>query len=192
MSKVTMTCFSLVVILLTHGASSACPAGGDCPATEMAVNSYGISGRVVLVERGRERRAGRVEVDAFAFRRGKWQPIGNFDRLGGFGWVSEWVGRYKFVVRQEGFKAATLIVNVRGLRPKWNEVVVPLKASGCVPARLKRQGVRIRTDKPNSSSKFRRSKLRGINWLSRRSLATYHPQAKKYSERSKLRGMYPL
>ena len=84
MSKVTIGCFSLVVLLLSWATSSGCPAGDDCPATEITVNSFGISSRVVLVERRRQRRAGWVKVDAFYFRQGEWQSIGSASSIGGF------------------------------------------------------------------------------------------------------------
>jgi hypothetical protein len=136
MSKVTLVCFSLVVLLLSCGASFACPPGDDCPATEITVNSFGIKGRVMLVERRRGRRAGRVKVYTYYFWRGEWRPMGTIIGTGGFRWKSDVRGRYKFVVRHEGFKATTLIVNVSSLKGMWNVLTVPLKADGCARVQL--------------------------------------------------------
>jgi hypothetical protein len=141
MSKITIGCFSIVWLLISCGVSFGCSVGNDCPATEITINSFGISSRVVLVERGRQRRAGRVDVDASYFTQGEWQPIGSVSSVGGFGWKSDVVGRYKFVIRHAGVKAATLILNVRSLRGRWNEFIIPLKADGCIRARLTRAGV---------------------------------------------------
>jgi hypothetical protein len=103
MDKVSMVIFCLAVLLVSCGASSACPVGGDCPPTEITVNSFGISGRVVLAERRRERRAGWVEVDVFYFRQGEWQPTGGIPgAVGGFGWKSEEVGRYNLSLGTRG------------------------------------------------------------------------------------------
>jgi hypothetical protein len=136
MSKVTLVCFSVVVLLLSCGASFACPASDDCPATEITIDSFGIRGRVMLVERGRERGAGRVKVYTYYFLRGEWRPMGTIIGGGGFRWKSDWIGRYKLVVRYEGFKATTLIVNVMGLKDMWNVLSVPLKADGCARVQL--------------------------------------------------------
>jgi hypothetical protein len=141
MNKLANICFSLVVALFLGGAAFGCPAGDDCPATEITINSFGIDGRVVLVDRGRQRRAGWVTVDAFYFRQGEWQSIGSSSGFGSFGWEADVVGTYKFIVRHEGVKPGTLILNVRRLKGKWNEFVVALKADGCARARLTRVGV---------------------------------------------------
>jgi hypothetical protein len=141
MNKITIACFSIVWLLVSCSASFGCPVGSDCRATEITIDSFGISTRIVLVERGRRRPAGHVDVDAFYFRQGEWQPIGSVSSVGGFGWKADEVGRYKFVVRREGVNAATLILNVRSLRGKWNEFIIPLKADGCARARLIRAGV---------------------------------------------------
>ena len=127
--KVTLTCFSFIVLLAACGISWA----QDCPATEIAVNSFGISADVVLAEGGQKRRADVVE----------WQSAGTITKgFGGFGWKAERVAKYKFVVKHEGFKAATLIVNVRSLSGTWNEFTVLLKTDGCARARLTRAGVK--------------------------------------------------
>ena len=137
--KVTLACFSFLVLLTSCGVSVA----QDCPATEIAVNSFGISADVVLAEGGRERRADVVAVDVFYFTRGEWQSVGTITQgFGGFGWEAEQVGKYKFVVRHEGFKAATLIANVRSLRGRWNKFTVPLKTDACGRTRLTRASVK--------------------------------------------------
>lgn len=137
--KVTLTCFSFIVLLASCGISWA----QDCPATEIAVNSFGISADVVLDEGGQKRRADVVAVDVFYFRRGAWQSAGTITKgFGGFGWKAERVAKYKFVVKHEGFKAATLIVNVRSLSGTWNEFTVLLKTDGCARARQTRTGVK--------------------------------------------------
>ena len=112
-----MACFSFVVLLAASGICSA----QDCPATEIAVNSFGISADVVFAEGGPKRRADVVAVDVFYLTGGEWQSAGTIIKgFGGFGWEAEQVGKYKFVIKHEGFKAATLIVNVRSLRGRWN------------------------------------------------------------------------
>jgi hypothetical protein len=141
MSKITIACFSMAWLLFSCGDSFGCLVGNDCPPTEITINSFGISSRVVLIERGRQRRAGPVDVDVFYFRQDEWQPIGSVSSMGGFGWEADIVGRYKFIVRHEGVKVATLILNVRSLRGKWNEFIIPLKADGCARARLTRAGL---------------------------------------------------
>jgi hypothetical protein len=83
-----------------------------------------------------------VNVDVFFFSQGEWQPIGSVSSVGGFGWEADAVGRYKFVIRHDGVKAATLILNVRSLRGKWNEFIIPLTSNGCVRARLTHAGVK--------------------------------------------------
>lgn len=143
MRKVTIGCFSAVMLLLFAGISSACPAADDCVPTKLSVDSFGISVRVVVATGGRDMPAVRNRVEAFYLRQGEWQCIGSIlEGPGGFGWKSEWVGSYKFVITQEGVRRATLIVNVRNLRARWNEFVVPLKADGCARARLVRAGVK--------------------------------------------------
>jgi hypothetical protein len=115
----------------------------DCPATEIAVDSFGISADVLFVEGGPKRRADFVAVDVFHFTGGEWQSAGTIIKgVGGFGWEAEQVGKYKFVIKREGFKAATLIVNVRSLRGRWNKFAVSLKTDGCAHARLTRAGVK--------------------------------------------------
>ena len=141
MNKITIACFSIVLLLFFCGAAVGCPNGDDCPATEITINSFGISSRVVLVDGGRERRAGNVTVDAYLFEQGQWRSIGTVYSVGGFGWKADVLGRYKFVIRHEGVKAATLVLNVRSLRGRWNEFTIPLKANGCARARLRRAGV---------------------------------------------------
>jgi hypothetical protein len=143
MSKVTIGCFSVLVLLLLCGDSAACSGADDCAATKINVDSFGISVRVVIATGGRETPAVHNRVEAFYRRQGEWQSIGDIlEGPGGFGWKSEWVGSYKFVIRQEGLRTATLIVNVRSLRGRWNEFIVPLKANGCGRARLVRAGVK--------------------------------------------------
>jgi hypothetical protein len=127
------------VLLTSCGISAA----QDCPPTEIAVHHFGISADVVLAEGRRKRRADVVAVDVFYFRRGEWQSAGTITHgFGGFGWKADQLGQYKFVVKHEGFKAATLIINVRSLRGRWNEFTVPLKKDGCARARLTRAGVK--------------------------------------------------
>lgn len=141
--NVTLASFSLGVLISSCGISSACPAAQNCPTTEIVVNSFGISADVLLAEGGRKRPADVVAVDVFYFSRGEWQSAGTITKgFGGFGWEADQVGKYKFVIKHEGFKAATLIVNVRSLAGTWNEFLVPLKADGCAPARLVRVGVK--------------------------------------------------
>src|SRR6185436_18979379 len=41
MNKLANICFSLVVALFFGGAAFGCPAGDDCPATEITINSFG-------------------------------------------------------------------------------------------------------------------------------------------------------
>jgi hypothetical protein len=136
--KVALACFSFVVLLASCGVSSA----QDCPATEIAVNSFGISADVVFAKGGPKRRAD-VAVDVFYFTGGEWQSAGTIIKgFGGFGWEAEQVGKYKFIIKHEGFKAATLIVNVRSLRGRWNKFTVSLKADGCIRARLTRPDVK--------------------------------------------------
>lgn len=137
MSKVTLAVFCLVTVLLSCTTSFSSPVPDDCPAAEITVYSFGISSDVVVVNHGLKRHAGRVEVDPFFFTQGEWHPIGGtIIGTDGFGWKSDEIGRYKFVVRREGFKAATLIVDVRSLKGMWNVFIVPLKADGCARARL--------------------------------------------------------
>jgi len=141
--KVLLACFSFVVLLATCGISAACPTGQECTATEINVNSFGISARVMLVEGGRKRRADLVYVDAFYRAGGEWHTRGGISGgVGGFGWKADQMGKYKFVIKHDGFKAATLIVNVRSLRGRWNEFAVLLKADGCARVRLMRAGVK--------------------------------------------------
>ena len=142
MTKITIGCCSVLMLILWCGNSYGWSNGGDCAATKLTVDSFGISVRVVVVAGGRERPAGDNSIEAFYFRQGQWQSIGTLEGAGGFGWKSEWVGRYKFVITQRGLRAATLIVDVRSLRGKWNEFIVPLKADGCARARLVRAGVK--------------------------------------------------
>jgi hypothetical protein len=141
--RVTLAGFSLAVLIASCGISSACPAAQECPTTEIAVNSFGVSADVVLTEGGRKRRADVVAVDVFYFTRGEWQSVGTITQgFGGFGWEAEQVGKYKFIIKREGFKTATLIVNVRSLRGRWNKFSVPLKTDGCERAKLTRAGVK--------------------------------------------------
>ena len=143
MSKVTVGCLSVLMLLLWCGNSYGCSDGDDCAETKITVDSFGISVRVVIVAGGREGPAKSNSVEAFFFRQGEWQSIGRIlEGPGGFGWKSEWVGRYKFVITQKGLRTATLIVNVRSLRGRWNEFIVPLKADGCARAKLVRAGVK--------------------------------------------------
>src|SRR5215831_13850982 len=107
MPKVIIGYFSLITLLFLCVESSACPASDDCAATKLTVNSFGISVRVVIVADGRETPANRNEVEAFYLRQGEWQSIGRvLEGPGGFGWKSEWVGNYKFVIRQQGLRTA--------------------------------------------------------------------------------------
>jgi hypothetical protein len=140
MSKITTACSILFLLLFLCGASFGCPAGDDCSPTEITINSFGITGRVVLIERGRQRRARWVDIDAFYFRQGEWQSIGTTSGLGSFGWEADVIGRYKFIIRHEGVETATLILNVRSLRGKWNDFIVSLKADGCARVTLTRAG----------------------------------------------------
>src|ERR1043166_3590613 len=96
--KVAFACFSFVVLLAAYGICSA----QDCPATEIAVNSFGISADVVFSEGGPKRRADVVGVDVFYFKGGEWQSAGTIIKgFGGFGWEAEQVGKYKFVIKHE-------------------------------------------------------------------------------------------
>jgi len=141
--KVTLACFSFVLLIASCGISWACPTTQGCPTTEITVDSFGISVDVVLAEGGRKRRADVVAVDVFYFTRGEWQSAGTITHgFGGFGWEAEQVGKYKFVVKHEAFKAATLIVNVRSLRGRWSKFTVPLKTDGCALARLTRASIK--------------------------------------------------
>ena len=138
MSKASQVILSILAVFLPCPAAVAAP--DDCRATEIAINSYVIRGDVVLVKNGRAQSPERVEVDTYEFREGEWQPRGTIESKSGFGWLAERIGRYKFVVRHEGFQNATLIVNVRRLNSKWRVIIIPLKVGDCAHARLGRRG----------------------------------------------------
>ena len=140
MSKATLAVFSIAVVFLSCPASFAGPTSDDCRATEITLNSHVIRGDVILVNNGRERSAGRVEADAFEFKDGEWLSLGTIVGGGGFGWLAEKIGKYKFVVRREGFQSATLIATVSKLKSQWRVITVPLKAAGRAYARLGKRG----------------------------------------------------
>jgi hypothetical protein len=139
---ITIRASFLAVITLACAASAspANPRSERCPISEVTVDSHVVQGHVILFENGRWKRADRADVDVFELRGGEWTNIGSiYFGPRGFAWLAESPGKFRMTARLQGYESATFYVNVRRLRGRPREIVIPLSNEGCARARLKGQ-----------------------------------------------------
>lgn len=128
---------AITIIAVTALASPASPRLDRCAASEVTVDSRVISGHAILFEGGRWRRADYADVDIFDLRGGEWASAGSI-HFGprGFAWLADGRAKIRLTVRLQGYESTTVYVNVRRLKGRPREIVIPLSTDGCGRARL--------------------------------------------------------
>lgn len=130
----TLSPFVMMLALFWFGT---CRSQDQCSPTTLATNSYVVSGKVVLKDRANQIFG--VEVEVFWFRAGAWESIGKIYPLsrGGFAWLAENSGQYKFAASKKGFRTNVVILKVSNRKEAHRDIVLPLSKDACPRARFK-------------------------------------------------------
>ena len=127
-----------ITLALTASVSSASPRPDHCAASEVVVDSHVVQGQVIIFENGRWERADNADVDVFELRGSEWTNVGSIN-FGphGFAWLADVPSKIRITAKFRGYKSTTFYVNVRRMKGRPREIVIPLSNEGCAHVRLK-------------------------------------------------------